>query len=167
MPVRPFTLAARLMHYGRYGSGGEDPRLQPLFLGWPGLVRGYQVRLVRRVASATRPRPTRTAVPVFDQLLGSRMVVGNLELRFPLFGVLGVGSGYYGALPIDFDHLRGRRAGLGQRRDALSSQLGRRPRPRSSAPAPGLRFNLFGFAVAGVQPGPPVRAARTRTGCGR
>ena len=42
------------------------------------------------------------ACPVFDQLLGSRMVVANLELRFPLFGVLGVGSGYYGAFPMDF-----------------------------------------------------------------
>ena len=33
MPVRPFTLAARVLHYGRYGSGGEDGRLQPLVLG--------------------------------------------------------------------------------------------------------------------------------------
>ena len=41
MPVRPFTFATRLLHYGRYASDGEDPRLQPLFLGQPGLVRGY------------------------------------------------------------------------------------------------------------------------------
>ena len=43
VPVRPFTLAARLLHYGRYGSDAEDSRLQPLYLGWPGLVRGYTV----------------------------------------------------------------------------------------------------------------------------
>ena len=35
MPVRPFTLAARVLHYGRYGSGGESARLQPIFLGIP------------------------------------------------------------------------------------------------------------------------------------
>ena len=39
--------------------------------------------------------------PAFDRLLGSRLLVGNLELRFPLLGVLGVGSGYYGAFPIE------------------------------------------------------------------
>ena len=41
MPVRRFTFATRLVHYGRYASDGEDIRLQPLFLGQPGLVRGY------------------------------------------------------------------------------------------------------------------------------
>ena len=85
---------------------------------------------------------------MFDQLLGQPHAVGNLELRFPLLGVLGVGSGYYGALPIDFTvfgdgglawdsadepRLTGRRAG----------------NPVFSAGA-GLRFNLFGFAVAEV-----------------
>ena len=41
MPVRPFTLAARGMFFGRFGSDGEDFRLPALFLGYPGLVRGY------------------------------------------------------------------------------------------------------------------------------
>ena len=41
MPVRPFTLAFRAMHTGRYGSGGDDPRLYPLFMGYESLVRGY------------------------------------------------------------------------------------------------------------------------------
>ena len=31
------------MHYARYGSGGEDPRLVPLFIGYPSLVRGWDV----------------------------------------------------------------------------------------------------------------------------
>ena len=29
------------------------------------------------------------------------MFVGNLGLRFPLLGVLGIGNGYYGAFPIE------------------------------------------------------------------
>ena len=43
MPVRPFTIALRGMHYGRYGRDSEDARLSPLYLGYPGLVRGYDV----------------------------------------------------------------------------------------------------------------------------
>src|SRR6267143_4652458 len=39
MPFRPFTLAGRVMHVGRYGNDGE--RLYPLFIGYPSLVRGY------------------------------------------------------------------------------------------------------------------------------
>ena len=97
MPVRPFTLAARVLHYGRYGSGAEDPRLAPLFLGYPSLVRGYDYG---SFSAAECPINSNTC-PAFDRLLGSRLFVGNLELRFPLLGLLGVGSGYYGAFPIE------------------------------------------------------------------
>jgi len=97
MPLRPFTLAARVLHYGRYGSGAEDPRLAPLFLGYPSLVRGYDYG---SFSAAECPINSNTC-PAFDRLLGSRLLVGNLELRFPLLGVLGVGSGYYGAFPIE------------------------------------------------------------------
>ena len=41
MPVRPYTFALRGLYYGRYGSGAEDQRLPTLYLGYPGLVRGY------------------------------------------------------------------------------------------------------------------------------
>ena len=100
LPVRPFTIATRIMHYGRYGTGGESDRLQPLFLGTPGLIRGYSYGSFSSsecTASVSNP----TACPVFDQLLGSRMIVANAELRFPLFGALGVGSGYYGVFPLE------------------------------------------------------------------
>ena len=43
MPVPFYTIAVRVMHYGRYGSGGEDARLVPLYIGYPDLVRGYDV----------------------------------------------------------------------------------------------------------------------------
>ncbi len=144
MPVRPFTLAARIMHYGRYGSGSEDPRIQPLFLGWPGLVRGYRIGTF----NASECRPTVSdpnGCPVFDQLVGSRMLVGNLELRFPLLGVLGVGSGYYGALPIDFTVFGD--GGLAWDNADEPRLTGGSRQPVFSAGA-GLRFNLFGFAVA-------------------
>jgi Tol biopolymer transport system component len=144
MPVRPVTLAMRVLHYGRYGSGGQDPRLQPLFLGYTGLVRGYHLGSF----SASECHPTAAdpaGCPVFDQLLGSRMVVGNAELRVPLFGALGIGSGYYGALPIDFFVF----GDAGVAWDSSNEpKLTGGSRPTISSAGTGLRMNLFGFAIA-------------------
>jgi hypothetical protein len=146
MPKRPFTIAARLLHYGRYGSGGEDPRLQPLYIGWPGLVRGYTYNSFDG-RECDPPPGDPTACPVYDQLLGSRVLVGNVELRFPLFGVLGLGHGYYGALPLDFTIF----GDGGMAWDTVNepSFSGGDREPVFSAGA-GFRFNLFGFAVAEV-----------------
>jgi Tol biopolymer transport system component len=146
LPVRPFTLAARVLHFGRYGEGGEDPRLQPLFLGYSGLVRGYTYGSFA-ASECVAPPDDPGACPVFDRLLGSRMLVANLELRFPLFGVLGLGSGYYGALPLDFTIFGD--GGLAWESDVDPSFAGGDREPVFSAGA-GFRFNLFGFAVAEV-----------------
>ncbi len=97
MPVRPFTIAGRAMHYGRYGSDGEDPRLSPLFLGYPHLVRDYGVGSFR---AGECGQPAGGGCPAFDQLLGSRMLVSNLELRFPLVGLVNRDQ-HYGWLPIE------------------------------------------------------------------
>ncbi len=97
MPVRPFTFAARILHVGRYGRDGEDSRLYPLFIGYSSLVRGYDINSF----SASECGNSTTSCPVFDQLVGSRLLVGNVELRFPPFGLLGAGGGYYGVLPIE------------------------------------------------------------------
>jgi outer membrane protein assembly factor BamA len=144
MPARPFTIATRVLHYGRYGSGGEDARLQPLFLGYPGLVRGYSYGSFD-ASECDPPAGDPDACPVFDQLLGTRMLIGNVELRFPLFGVLGIGSGYYGALPLDFTVFGD--GGLAWESDIDPSFAGGDRKPVFSAGA-GFRFNLFGFAVA-------------------
>jgi Tol biopolymer transport system component len=93
MPVRPFTLALRAQHVGRYGAGASDERLLPLVWTLRDLVRGYDPRLV---------------------LTTSRFTVANAELRVPLVGPFGRVSGS-NALPIDalafvdaggFDRLR-------------------------------------------------------------
>jgi Tol biopolymer transport system component len=146
MPARPFTLATRLLHYGRYGSGGEDQRLQPLFLGSTGLVRGYRYNSFSGV-ECNPPPDAPTTCPVFDQLLGSRILAANVELRFPPFGVLGLGSGWYGPLPIDV-YVFGD-GGVAWGSDVDPSFAGGDREPVFSAGA-GLRFNLFGFAVAEV-----------------
>ncbi len=148
MPVRPVTFALRLLHSGRYGRDGEDPRLQELFLGYPGLVRGYGYYSFN--ASECHPPPNQPLTcPVFDQLLGSKIVVAGAELRFPLLGVLGIGSGYYGALPIEFFMFG--EAGLAW--DSANEPKvfgidGVRKPVRSVGV--GFRMNLFGLAIAEV-----------------
>jgi hypothetical protein len=144
MPARPFTFATRLLHFGRYGAGGEDERLQPLFLGYS--VRGYRYGSFD-ASECDAPAAAPNSCPVFDQLLGSRVLVGNVELRFPLLGVLGIGSGYYGALPLDFMIFGD--GGVAWDSDIDPSFAGGSREPVFSAGA-GLRFNLFGFAVAEV-----------------
>jgi Tol biopolymer transport system component len=147
MPARPFTFATRLLHYGRYAKDGEDPRLQPLFLGYPGLVRGYSYGSFDG-SECDPPPDAPDACPVFDQLLGSRMAVANAELRFPLFGVLGIGSGYYGAFPIEFVAFGD--AGLAWDNANKPSVFGSGPRDPVFSAGAGLRINLLGFAVAEV-----------------
>ena len=95
--MRPVTIAARVMHYGRYGSGSEDPRLYPLFVGYPDLVRGYDTGSFSVSECGVRPTG---ACPVFDRLLGSRMLVGNLEVRAPLLGLFGKRN-LYGPIPVE------------------------------------------------------------------
>ena len=92
MPVRPYTLAFRVLHTARYGPDGDDPRLLPSFLGSRYLVRGH-------VPDPRDCRPTVSGI-CGGELLGSRLLVGNLELRVPLWGML-TRQLDYGSLPID------------------------------------------------------------------
>jgi outer membrane protein assembly factor BamA len=152
MPVRPFTLAGRVLHYGRYLGGADDDRLQPLFLGYPGLVRGYDDGSFEQ--RDCQPSADESC-PLFNRLLGTRVLIGNLELRFPLLGALGVGSGYYGFLPIELAFFAD--AGLAWSSDLTETSVtDERPwfaggdrKPVTSAGV-GLRMNLFGFAIIEV-----------------
>jgi outer membrane protein assembly factor BamA len=89
--------------------------------------------------------------PVFDQLLGSRLLVGNLELRFPLFGAFGAKS-FYGPLPIEL--LAFADAGVAWN-DGQRVRLERGPgtageRHLVTSVGTGFRFNVFGYAVIEV-----------------
>jgi Tol biopolymer transport system component len=147
MPVRPYTIAARVLHYGRYGGGGEDPRMQALYLGYAHLVRGYDFNSF----DASECVSEAGDCPVFDQLLGSRVLVGNLELRFPLFGAFGARS-FYGPLPIEL--LAFADAGIAWNQGqtirlerGLSTPTERR---MVTSVGGGFRFNVFGYAVIEV-----------------
>jgi len=141
MPARFYTVAGRVMHYGRYGGDSEDGRLLPLFLGYPEMVRGYGIGSYR--ASECAPGPA-GACEAFDRLLGSRMLVANLELRFPLLRPFGVGEGMYGPVPIEVGLFAD--GGVAWTKSDRPTFLGGDRRPVSSAGV-SLRANLFGFAV--------------------
>lgn len=94
MPVRPFTVAARLMHLGQYGSDADDPRLMPTFLGSRYFVRGYGWSSIQ---CEWTPEGD---CPALQALLGSRVAVANLELRAPLMGLLSRDL-RYGPLPVE------------------------------------------------------------------
>jgi len=139
MPIRPVTVAARVLHYGRYGSGGEDGRLYPLFLGDPGLVRGYDTGSF----SASECGTSNGSCPTFDRLLGSRLLVANVEVRAPLLGLFGA-KRLYGPIPVEigafFD------AGVAWTRGSSPALFGGEREVVRSAGAT-TRLNLFGFAV--------------------
>lgn len=80
---RPFTLAVRGLHYGRYGSGAEDTRLSPLYLGQGSIMRGYDPYSI----DVGECGPTNVNVcPVFDRLVGTRIAHASAEVRAPLLG---------------------------------------------------------------------------------
>jgi outer membrane protein assembly factor BamA len=156
MPAPFYTLATRVMHYGRYGSGSEDPRLYPLFIGYPNLVRGYDNGTFTAdecVADLSG------GCPVYDQLIGSRMLVANVELRFPLLRPFGASSGMYGPIPVEVAFFAD--AGAAWQRDQplrLFDGTGTRE-PVASVGA-SLRTNLLGFLVAQVDFTHPLNRPR-------
>ena len=85
MLARPLALAARGLHYGRYGGGSRDGRLQELYIGYPSLVRGYSPGSFASSECGSKPG----ACPVVDRLIGRRVAVANAEIRLQVTGALG------------------------------------------------------------------------------
>jgi len=141
MIKRPFTIAGRFMHVGRYGRDAEDPRMYPLFIGYPTLVRGYDAGSFNPIECG----PVQGRCPVFDQMVGSRFIVASAEVRFPPFGLLGLGSGYYGFLPVDaaifYD------AGVAWTQTEGAKIFGTGPRDVVKSAGVSFRMNLFGYAI--------------------
>lgn len=143
MPFRPVTLAFRGLHFGRYGGDSDDPRLQTSYLGYPQLVRGYDVNSFE--ARECRPGPAGEC-QAFDQTVGSRMLVGNAEVRVPLWAAFG-GNDFYGPLPVELAAF----ADIGVAWDDRSSPAfagGDREAVRSVGAA--IRVNAFGYAVVQI-----------------
>src|SRR5262249_12163140 len=138
MLFQPFTIAARAVHVGRYGTDAESTRLSPLFVGFPTFVRGYDIYSFD--AHDCDPG----ACIQLNDLEGSRMLVGNVELRAPLVGMF-KGRIDYGHVPADvfgfFD------AGIAWSGSEAGPSSSFSDRPWVKSAGGGLRFNALGFAV--------------------
>ena len=84
--MRPIGFALRGYHVGRYGKGGEDTRIFPLNVAFPGLVRGYDFFSVYN--DIGRVLSTNSIESQFSttDYLGSKLLVGNAEIRIPFTG---------------------------------------------------------------------------------
>ena len=141
MPAPFYTIAVRAMHYGRYGRDAQDPRIFPLDVGYPWLVRGYDVGSIDSDECVATPT---SSCELLDRTTGSRMFVGNVELRFPLLRPFGADRSVYGPIPMEVAFFadggtawsEGQQpAILGGSRDGIASA------------GVGLRVNFFGFLV--------------------
>jgi Tol biopolymer transport system component len=156
MPLRPFTLAFRALHLGRYGKDAEDDRFYPLYIAYWDLVRGYE-SFSNAELSYYQQNPDKAFDP--NRLYGSKMLMGNVELRFPLLGALGIGKGYFGAWPLEFFGFFDWGIAYAQNpgywwggetpEDVKPTFLGGKRKPLSSVGI-GLRTNLFGYLVLGI-----------------
>jgi hypothetical protein len=97
---RPLTFAVRGMHVGRYGTDSESEELVPYYVGRQTLVRGYEIGDIDLEECTVNPNDS-GACPELDRLVGSRLGVLNLELRFPLFGTEGYGLFRTRFLPVE------------------------------------------------------------------
>jgi len=94
--VRPVTFAFRGFHFGRYGQGNEE---FPLYLGSPWYIRGFN-------DSSTEQLLLNNGGSI-DQLFGSKLLVGNFEVRLPFTGpkqIAAIQSGFlFSDLNLFFD----------------------------------------------------------------
>jgi len=98
--ARPFTLAVRGLFFGRFGRDGDQ---FPVFLGSTELIRGYTAgSLINNECATTTTTTTgRTGCSELDELIGSRIGVANVELRFPLTRSVVLGFLPVGLPPIE------------------------------------------------------------------
>jgi hypothetical protein len=99
MPVRPVTIAVRGLHYGRYGRNAQHEQLVDLYAGYPELVHGYGFgSFGANECDGGAAGPDNC--PIFNNLIGSRLAIVNVEVRAPLLGLFR-GEIDYGQVPVE------------------------------------------------------------------
>ena len=143
MPKRPFTLAVRALMYGRFGKDADDYRLGAYYIGFPALIRGYDYYYSGGTLGESM-------IYYENQLYGSKIMVANAELRFPLFRLLGIGKGYYGVFPMDFIAFYDWGFAWWNKPPLGGFNFSDGIRNAISSAGVGVRMNLFGFMVLGL-----------------
>lgn len=137
--MNPVSLAFRGYGYGRWGMS-NDILLNNLYLGYPWLVRGYD-----NISDYAGDGGGIT----IDDLVGSRMVVSNVELRIPFTGpekLSLIGSKFlFTDLALFFD------AGLAWDSEITPKLQWEKENPSDRIPVfstgVSLRVNLFGYMI--------------------
>ena len=150
--MRPFTLAFRGIHFGRYGASGDSAILGAIFLGDPMLVRGYDYSSFDGSECRNGSGQLQgSSCAAFDRLLGSRVSVANVEFRIPLFGAGGLGIVQSAFPPLEISPFFD--AGIAWTGTSApvfefnSSSTDRTPVMSAGVTS---RLNLFGFAILEV-----------------
>jgi WD40 repeat protein len=147
--VRPFTFAVRGIHYGRYGSGANNDIMYPLYLAYPGFVRGYDYSTLNQLEETFGDDPEMIN-STFRKLQGTRVLLGGLEVRLPFTGperLALISSGFFFTeLSWFLD------AGIAWDRTSqltLDPSVGEDPDRRFPffSTGPSLRINLFGALI--------------------
>jgi Tol biopolymer transport system component len=140
----PLTLATRNMYIGRFGKDAASGALPPLYLGYANLVRGYEA------LDFAEPNTNGGKQPLsINDLVGSQMYVGNVEIRFPLTGperLAGIKSRF---LFSDLNLFTDGGIAWGNYEGYYNSSNGRSPAESKFIFSSGisLRVNLFGYLV--------------------
>ncbi|HEX6315303.1 MAG TPA: hypothetical protein VFZ73_10615, partial [Gemmatimonadaceae bacterium] len=150
--MRPFTLAFRGLHFGRYGRDADSERIGVIFLGDPMLVRGYSYDSFNASECSTGTGELDgSTCPEFDRLVGSRIGVANVEFRIPLFGAAGLGVIQSAFPPLEISPFFD--AGIAWTgSSAPVFEFGSGSTDRTPVMSAGVtsRLNMFGFAILEV-----------------
>ncbi|MER3464577.1 MAG: hypothetical protein C4329_09415 [Chitinophagaceae bacterium] len=139
--IAPLTFATRAMYMGRFGKDAESGVLTPFYIGNPYFIRGYEAV---DFANESNDKVT------INDLLGSRILVANAELRFPFTGperLSAIRSRYF------FSELNlftdGGIAWGSAKSPATDGKGGLIPRESKFVMSTGvsMRINLFGYLV--------------------
>jgi Tol biopolymer transport system component len=148
--LKPVTLAFRAMHVGEYGGELKSGELPVLNLGFPTWVRGYSTRSFDFSKGINDTGKTGEGA-TFDRLIGSKVAIGNAELRLPILGSQQIGLVDFAYLPTDFILFTdGGLAWINNR--GVTLQLSGNPDERAPVFSTGfgLRSNLVGALVGSV-----------------
>jgi Tol biopolymer transport system component len=154
----PFTLATRVLYFGRIGRDADEFRF---FAGSTDLLRGHTSGSYRRHECLdANDAGAETGCAALDQLVGTQLGVGSAELRFPILDprmkfLPDAFPPIEGALFYDVGFAWDQRSTLKWNREAGDDPVLVRT-PLSSIGV-SLRTNLFGFAVARLDYSIPQR----------